>query len=137
MPSLSDEELNTLTENLLQKANSRRGWLAQLGLAALVAGGVGSGSGMFVGTLSKAEAQQLAQEQARAEVARSDRIARLEAEVDEQGQHDEDQEHQLECMKEDLKTIDRNVRALMIYQRTKDPNAPKPETPKSHVRRSD
>lgn len=126
MPDLTDDELTALTEGLLRRTNSRRSWLGQLGLAALVAGGVGSGSGMFVGSLSKAEAQQLAQAEARAEVSRSDRIARIEAEVDKQKEADEDQQEQLDCIERDVKVIDQNLRALMNYQRGRDSQSPAP-----------
>jgi hypothetical protein len=107
----------------------RRSWLAQLGLVALLAGGSGSGIGLVTGTLSKAEAQQLAQTEARAEVARSARIARIEAEQEAQAEHDREQQTQIACMEADVKTIDRNLRALMNYQRGRDAASPAPEEP--------
>jgi phage-related minor tail protein len=104
----------------------RRSWLAQLGLVALLAGGSGSGIGLMTGTLSKAEAQQLAQNEARAEVGRSARIQAIEGELDHQAEADRELEHQLACIEADVKAIDRNLRALMNYQRGRDRRSPAP-----------
>jgi hypothetical protein len=71
-------------------------------------------------------ALQLAQAEARAEVSRSDRIARIEAEIEKQKNEDEEQQHQLDCIEEDVNVIDQNLRALMNYQRCRDERSPAP-----------